>query len=233
MTDESHTDSTPIGPPVSAQPESPTDAAGADAHRAAQSEATAAAQEAGAASGEFAPPETGPMITPPPVASYDSPTQTTAPLPEVPPASAPDKPSQPASHVGAAVVAAVVAALIVGALAGLVGGFFGARLAGSSSPNVVAGKISVVPSKTDEPVVAAAAAAVPSVVNIDISEAASKAGTNGLPSQHPTVPLTGNGSGVAFKQSRVGLIPLCLGMTGKRNNQEDDGEKKGLPGIYG
>ena len=204
MTDESHTDSTPIGPPVSAQPESPTDAAGADAHQAAQSEATAAAQEAGAASGEFAPPETGPMITPPPVASYDSPTQTTAPLPEVPPASAPDKPSQPASHVGAAVVAAVVAALIVGALAGLVGGFFGARLAGSSSPNVVAGKISVVPSKTDEPVVAAAAAAVPSVVNIDISEAASKAGTNGLPSQHPTVPLTGNGSGVAFKSSSDG-----------------------------
>ena len=52
--------------------------------------------------------------------------------------------------------------------------------------------------------VAAAAAAVPSVVNIDISSGLASGGQNGLPSSHPTVPVTGNGSGVAFRETSDG-----------------------------
>jgi S1-C subfamily serine protease len=127
--------------------------------------------------------------------------QSTAPTPayvEPPAASTP-----PRTGIAPAIFAAIVAALVIGALAGFAGGFLGARLAGGS----VAGgtsSVTVVPSKTDEPVVAAAAAAVPSVVNIDVTESAASAGTSGLPSTHPTVPLNGNGSGVAFKSANDG-----------------------------
>jgi len=101
----------------------------------------------------------------------------------------------------------VLAAFVVGAFTGLAGGFFGAQLALRSQGGGAAqqtSSITVVPSKTDEPVVAAAAAAVPSVVNIDISEGTAAGGTGGLPSAHPTVPLSGNGSGVAFRTAPGG-----------------------------
>ena len=117
----------------------------------------------------------------------------------------PDAAAARQSGVGVAVVAAILAAFVVGAFAGLGGGFLGAQLAvhsggtGSSNTNVT-----VVPSKTDEPVVAAAAAAVPSVVNIDVSEPSSSAGANGLPGAHPNVPIGGNGSGVAFRSTSDG-----------------------------
>ncbi len=198
MTDESQSDPTSVGPSISPEPEQ------AATHAAAEAEASIAAESAAAASGEFAPPETGPMIEPPPIAGYDTGERLTEPFPGVPPASAPPQPQPARSHVGTAILAAVITALIVGVFAGIGGGYLGARLAGPSTGNVSATKISVTPSKTDEPVVAAAASAVPSVVNIDISEAAGKGGTSGLPSAHPTVPLTGNGSGVAYKSTSDG-----------------------------
>ena len=91
---------------------------------------------------------------------------------------------------------ALIAALIMGTIAGLAGGFIGGRMA--TGPKVQS--ITVVPSTTDEPVVAAAAAAVPSVVNIDFTANGVAGGQKGLPSSHPTVPESGNGSGVAFKK---------------------------------
>ncbi|MDR3687040.1 MAG: trypsin-like peptidase domain-containing protein [Coriobacteriia bacterium] len=156
-----------------------------------------------------APPSTGPSVATPPVATWQD-SAPTAPFPaEQPEAPTPmyaqppvtSTPSKPG--LGAAVFAAILAALVVGALAGFAGGFLGARLAGGSLTSGPS-SVTVVPSKTDEPVVAAAAAAVPSVVNIDVTESAASGGTSGLPSTPPTVPLNGNGSGVAFKSANDG-----------------------------
>ena len=156
-----------------------------------------------------APPATGPAVTTPPVATWQD-TAPTAPFPAEQPVEPtpayvepPVASTQPKTGIGPAVFAAILAALVIGALAGLAGGFLGARLAGGSLTGGPS-SVTVVPSKTDEPVVAAAAAAVPSVVNIDVTEGAATAGTSGLPSTHPTVPLNGNGSGVAFKDATDG-----------------------------
>jgi serine protease Do len=51
----------------------------------------------------------------------------------------------------------------------------------------------------DEPVAAAAAAALPSVVNIDVAASETGTDTSGLPEGHPSVPVSGQGSGVAFR----------------------------------
>ncbi|MBW6469414.1 MAG: trypsin-like peptidase domain-containing protein [Coriobacteriia bacterium] len=108
----------------------------------------------------------------------------------------------------AVIAIAIVVALIVGGLAGGVGGFAGGWLAshargGSSSSGT--GTLQVLPPETDEPVVAAAAAALPSVVNIDVSASqVSPEDSNALPESHPGVPLRGNGSGVAFRSSEDG-----------------------------
>lgn len=144
---------------------------------------------------------------PPPMAEPAAPPPPPAPgiaAPYAPPIGG--APSAPSSGVGLAVVAAIIAAFIVGALAGAGGGYLGAQLAlrspgTSTSANT---NVTVVPSTTDEPVVAAAAAAVPSVVNIDVSEKASSGSSHGLPSSHPDMPVGGNGSGVAFRNTSDG-----------------------------
>jgi S1-C subfamily serine protease len=109
------------------------------------------------------------------------------------------------SGVGVAIIAAVLVAFVVGAFAGLAGGFLGARLATYGLPSIdrsTGGSIRVIPPETDEPVVAAAAAAVPSVVNIDVR---GKSGSDsGLPEGHPNSPIVGNGSGVAYKRADGG-----------------------------
>ena len=157
-----------------------------------------------------APPSTGPSVETPPVGTWHdaAPTASFAaeqPSAQAQPYSAPPIADAPQKRgVGPAIFAAILAALVVGALAGLAGGFLGARLVGGSLTASNPLSVTVVPSKTDEPVVAAAAVAVPSVVNIDITEKSASAGTSGLPSTHPTVPLSGNGSGVAFKSASDG-----------------------------
>ena len=107
----------------------------------------------------------------------------------------------PAQHgtAGGTIALAVAIAIVFGAIAGIAGGLLGAKLSSGnlgSRPQT----ITIVPSTTEEPVVAAAAAAVPSIVNIDISGGNVTAGTGGLPNSHPTIPLQASGSGVAFKR---------------------------------
>lgn len=127
------------------------------------------------------------------------------------PAPVPVPPAQQEHHerrgvsLGAAVGIAIVAALIVGSFAGLAAGFAGAWFASESSPlSGAPTSIKVLPSETDEPIVAAAGAALPAVVNIDVTGDEATAGEQGLPNEHPTVPFTGNGSGVAFRSDDSG-----------------------------
>ncbi|MEN6429774.1 MAG: trypsin-like peptidase domain-containing protein [Coriobacteriales bacterium] len=128
-------------------------------------------------------------------------TEETAPLTPAPPAPAPAQPAQstPASTPWAVLIAVVVGvALIVGAAAGLGMASLGARWLAQDGGD--AKTVRVVSGDTDEPVAAAAAAAVPSVVNIDITaRVSSDTSDTGLPADHPEVPITGNGSGVAFR----------------------------------
>lgn len=93
----------------------------------------------------------------------------------------------------------LLASIVAGTLAGVVGAYVVLRGGFAGTPS----EIRVVGQTTAEPVAAAAAAALPSVVNIDIS-ASETAGSGQLPTGHPTVPVTGTGSGVAFKEAPNG-----------------------------
>jgi S1-C subfamily serine protease len=89
--------------------------------------------------------------------------------------------------------------ILLSIVAGGVAGLTAARFAGSGS-----GIVQTVPASinaSDEPVAVAAAIALPSVVNIDVT-----GGTvaTGLPQGHPAVPSGGTGSGVAFKTAPDG-----------------------------
>ncbi len=95
---------------------------------------------------------------------------------------------------GAVVAIALVVALLFGTAAGLGGTWAGLRLFGQKQ-NVV----TVVKGSTEEGVAAAAAAALPSVVNIDTSGETSSGEESLLPTAHPNVPVIGTGSGVAFR----------------------------------
>ncbi|HEX9093841.1 MAG TPA: trypsin-like peptidase domain-containing protein [Coriobacteriia bacterium] len=95
-------------------------------------------------------------------------------------------------------------AFVVAAFAGAFAGLAGARMALSGltgSPQ----EIRVTGGTTDEPVAAAASAALPTVVNIDVSGTASRTvQTDTLPKGHPDVPFAGQGSGVAYKSAPGG-----------------------------
>jgi len=95
---------------------------------------------------------------------------------------------------GAVVAIAVAVALLFGSVAGL-GGAWAGLLFFSQKPNTV----TVVEGSTEEGVAAAAAAALPSVVNVDITGATASEDESVLPTAHPSVPIVGNGSGVAFR----------------------------------
>jgi S1-C subfamily serine protease len=107
----------------------------------------------------------------------------------------------------AAVLVAFLISLIVAAFAGAIAGFAGAWIALSRGSTPIAGPGGTirVTGTTNEPVAAAAAAALPAVVNIDVSgNGSASAGQDGLPKGHPTVPMQGNGSGVAYKKAPGG-----------------------------
>jgi putative serine protease PepD len=123
----------------------------------------------------------------------------------VPPYSPPapsDSTTRPAtsSHVVAiAVVIAIVGVLasgIVGALAG-----FAVSSLNATSNQTAVQTSRVIANAAQEPIAAAAAIALPSVVNIDVTGSSS---TSGLPQGHPNVPSGGTGSGVAYKSAPDG-----------------------------
>ena len=128
--------------------------------------------------------------------------------PVTPPAVQPaaEKPSGGHGSTGAIIAVAVVLAFVVAAFTGASAGFFGARLAAGQGFGGItkAAKITVVPSRTTDPAVAASAASVPSVVNVDVSGDGASSGSQALPEDHPGVPMKGNGSGVAYKSSSDG-----------------------------
>ena len=98
----------------------------------------------------------------------------------------------------------VLVSFAVAAVVGLAGGFIGARAA--QGPLPFTGGSAVVSSA--EPVAAAAAAALPSVVNIDVTGTEAPAG-NPLPPGHPSLPstqtpFTGQASGIAYKAAPGG-----------------------------
>jgi S1-C subfamily serine protease len=101
-------------------------------------------------------------------------------------------------------IVALVTSLFVGVIAGAGGGWLATHGSSMSDAVVRGGTLTVVGGETEEPVSAAAAVALPSVVNIDVSGDPAADSDAGLPEGHPGVPRSGNGSGVAFMRTDDG-----------------------------
>lgn len=118
--------------------------------------------------------------------------------------SRPAAPERSRKGFGCAIVAlATILSFVVASFSGLAAGFLGARLAGTTGGGAPMGStrtVRVVPPRTQETVAAAAAAALPSVVNIDVRAGGGSEGRSDLPEGHENVPSVGNGSGVAYRQ---------------------------------
>jgi S1-C subfamily serine protease len=109
------------------------------------------------------------------------------------------------SRAGTTIAIAVLLSFVIATCSGLAAGFLGARIAGGFGPGGrTTQKVEIIEPKTSEPIVAAAAAGLPSVVNIDVSGGLSSPGSGDLPQDHPSVPTQGNGSGVAYKRAANG-----------------------------
>ncbi len=158
--------------------------------------------------------EEGPAAAPPGQPA-PGPSQEPGPLPVARPhagadplPSGDDQTRRPPSS-GAVVAIALAVALFAGSIAGGFGGFAGAWIATRTTAGTGPATVKVLPPETDEPVVAAAAAALPSVVNIDVSSAGRDAeDDDSVPQGHPDVPRRGNGSGVAFRTADGGTYIL-------------------------
>ncbi|PKQ20290.1 MAG: serine protease [Actinobacteria bacterium HGW-Actinobacteria-6] len=120
----------------------------------------------------------------------------------VPPAPLPAVTTAPAAPVrvpmGRVIVVALLVALVFGGAAGVGGAYLGSRYFKTNSQT-----LTVLKGNTEEVISAAAAVAVPSVVNIDITGEVANEGSS-LPTAHPSVPVSGNGSGVAFRAADDG-----------------------------
>jgi len=132
-------------------------------------------------------------------ADAPSPTETPAALAVETPAVEPPSPMLPAApavkvrpRAGGVIVASLLVAAIAGGAAGLGAYYFAPDILGTD-PRVQ--EIEVTAS-TEEAVAAAAAKALPSVVNIDVT---GEAGESDLPDSHPSVPMMGSGSGVVYQ----------------------------------
>lgn len=125
-----------------------------------------------------------------------------APMAEVPLVASPTQPTPSRTGHAGVVAISVVFSLFAGAAAGLVGGYAAFRAAPSGQSAAGGGTIEVLGNTTEEVVAVSAAVALPSVVNIDVTAGQSSEGD--LPSDHPDVPLQGEGSGVAYKEAPDG-----------------------------
>jgi S1-C subfamily serine protease len=92
----------------------------------------------------------------------------------------------------------VLLSAVAGGSAGLLAVQLNTPQGGTGLPSSVTATFTA----AEEPIAAAAATALPSVVNIDVTGSTSTA--SGLPNGHPTVPSGGTGSGVAYKAAPDG-----------------------------
>ncbi len=99
-----------------------------------------------------------------------------------------------------------ILAFVIAAFTGLAGGFIGAQMVldDVARPSDVAPRPDSLRPNTGEPVISAAALAVPSVVNIEVTASDARSRDGELPGDHPAVPGASNGSGVAFKRAASG-----------------------------
>jgi S1-C subfamily serine protease len=103
----------------------------------------------------------------------------------------------------AVVVVSVIIAVLLSSVVGFAAGFAGALLGTRWNP-ALPDRSTAATIKTSEPVATAAAAALSSVVNLDVSSDATAAPST-LPTGHPSVPMMqGSGSGVAFRKASGG-----------------------------
>ncbi len=148
-----------------------------------------------------------PQATVPPQPIYAAPVET-PPAATIPPPAVPQAPPERKTGIsaGAAVAIAIVVALItslfVGAMAGAGGAWMASQGVGGNDGSP--GTVRLISGDTDEPVSAAAAVALPTVVNVDVSGEPIQEGEESLPEGHPGVPRSGNGSGVAFMRTDDG-----------------------------
>jgi len=122
------------------------------------------------------------------------------PMPLIPPAPATVR---PAGTGRVALVASSIAlvGVLLSAVAGGSAGYLASQLNGPERTGGLAVSALSTPTAASEPIAAAAAVALPSVVNIDVTGASN---ASGLPNGHPTVPSGGTGSGVAYKAAPGG-----------------------------
>lgn len=127
------------------------------------------------------------------------------------PVSIPPGPRPTSSHVAGIAVTIAVLGVLLSAVVGAASGYFGARLAGagngtgtSYNPFGSLETSQVISNAGTEPVSAAAAVALPSIVNIDVTTGGGDTSSDGLPQGHPDVPSGGTGSGVAYKAAPDG-----------------------------
>jgi len=145
-----------------------------------------------------APAEAPAAVTPEPAASPTAflpapPDEGPAPfVPVASPSATPGRPRFPVMLGVTLAVACILVATVVGGVAGVAASRWYSQ-AGHITTSVL--------TSTDEPVAAAAAVALPSVVNIDVTGSTS---ASGLPGGHPDVPTGGTGSGVAYKSTSDG-----------------------------
>ncbi|MCL1598890.1 MAG: trypsin-like peptidase domain-containing protein, partial [Actinomycetia bacterium] len=113
-----------------------------------------------------------------------------------------EAPVKPGPTTCGVIIIALLITLVFGTIVGGTAGFAGAWLATNNDSSN--GSVTVIPAETDEPVSAAAAVALPSVVNIDVSGEVATEDSGDFPEGHPGVPRMGNGSGVAFAEAEDG-----------------------------
>jgi len=131
-----------------------------------------------------------------------------APAADVPPqadhAAEPPSPTRPASSGTGRSWLIIASALVLALFAGAGGGVAAYLLAPDVLPDGAApGQRITIEATGDEPVTAAAAVAMPSVVNIDVS-GVEEAAESDLPEEHPSVPSAASGSGVADRAAEEG-----------------------------
>lgn len=142
-----------------------------------------------------------PPVTYAPPVTYSPPAPEFAPVAPIPPAPTPRNGGGRVAGIAIAIaILGVLVSAAVGGLAGYAGGRLNAQTSASSVSTAQLAK--TIANSGEEPVAAAAAIALPSVVNIDVT--GSSSASSSLPQGHPDVPSGGTGSGVAYKAASDG-----------------------------